>query len=81
MTRVLPLILVLVFSCKEKVSKTSSYLAFMGTVIIDGNGKTTIKNGTLLVKDGRVMAMGNHNDIDIPKNTQIQDISGKTTMV
>lgn len=78
MTRLLPLILVLVFSCEEKKSSTSSYVAFTGAVIIDGSGKTPIQNGTLLLKDGRVMAVGNHNDIDLPENTQIQDVTGKT---
>lgn len=78
MSRLLPLILVLIISCKEKEPNTSSYVAFTGAVIIDGSGKTPIQNGTLLLSEGRVMAVGTQEAIDIPENTQIHDVSGKT---
>ncbi|MBA6151535.1 amidohydrolase family protein [Gelidibacter maritimus] len=78
MSRLLPLILVIIISCKEKEPNTSSYVAFTGAVIIDGSGKTPIQNGTLLLSEGRVMAVGSQEAIDIPENTQIHDVSGKT---
>lgn len=78
MTRLLPLILLLVFAFQQKELTNSSYMALTGATIIDGSGNPPIQNGTLLISDGRIVAVGRKEEISIPKNTQVQDISGKT---
>src|ERR1700756_2147776 len=50
--------------------------AWVGARIIDGTGKPAIENATLLVRDGRIEAVGKH--VKIPAGAQRIDAMGKT---
>ncbi|MGC2326905.1 MAG: hypothetical protein WA604_09360, partial [Candidatus Sulfotelmatobacter sp.] len=50
--------------------------AWVGARVIDGTGKPAIENATLLVRDGRIEAVGKH--VKIPVGAQRIDATGKT---
>jgi imidazolonepropionase-like amidohydrolase len=77
-TRLLSLSLLLIASCKSNEQVDQPYTAFAGATIIDGSGSTPIQNGVLLISKGRVVAVGKKEEVAIPDNTTIMDISGKT---
>lgn len=66
-------------ACKSQ-EQTGHYTAFIGAAIIDGNGGTPIPDGVLLVRDGKVVAVGTKEDIPIPADVTRRDVSGKTIM-
>lgn len=51
---------------------------FSGARIIDGTGNAAIENATLVVKDGRIEAVGEHGSVQVPEGAQSVDVSGKT---
>jgi imidazolonepropionase-like amidohydrolase len=53
-----------------------SLKAFVGARIIDGTGKAAMEKATLLVRDGRIAAVGR--SVKVPAGTQQIDVSGKT---
>jgi imidazolonepropionase-like amidohydrolase len=52
--------------------------AWVGARIIDGTGKPAIENGTLIVRNGRIEAVGRR--VKVPAGAQRIDASGKTIM-
>jgi imidazolonepropionase-like amidohydrolase len=50
--------------------------AFTGARIIDGTGKTAVENATILVRNGRIEAIGP--SVKIPAGAQRIDVAGKT---
>ena len=72
--RLIPALAIVLFSCQYQESSDSSYTAFTGATIIDGSGADPIPKGVLLVRDGRVAAVGTADEVEI------QDVSGKTIM-
>jgi len=50
--------------------------AFEGARIIDGTGRSPLEKGTILVRDGRIVAIGP--DVQIPAGAQRIDVQGKT---
>ncbi|QMU31371.1 amidohydrolase family protein [Adhaeribacter radiodurans] len=71
-------LVMLLFACKSRETATNSYTAYTGATIIDGSGANPIQNGVLLVKNGRVAAIGPKATVTIPENTTIKDVAGKT---
>jgi imidazolonepropionase-like amidohydrolase len=55
---------------------TGNLKAFVGARIIDGTGKPAMEKATLLVKDGRIAAVGR--SVKVPAGTRQIDVSGKT---
>jgi imidazolonepropionase-like amidohydrolase len=51
---------------------------FVGARIIDGTGKPPIENGVLLVRDGRIEAVGSRAAVKTPPDARRVDLSGKT---
>lgn len=54
--------------------------AFVGGRIIDGNRQTPIENGVLIISNGRILAVGTQNEVEVPENAEKIDISGKTVI-
>src|SRR5437879_2526497 len=52
--------------------------AFVGARIFDGTGKAVIEKGTIIVQDGKVMAVGPSSKVKAPKGASTIDVSGKT---
>lgn len=66
---------------------TRSYVVFDTAVlaltharVIDGTGAAARDEQTLLIRDGRIAAVGAGNDIAIPSGAQVVDLAGKTVM-
>src|SRR5215813_12744848 len=59
-------------------SRTSANVrAFVGARIIDGSGKPAIENATLVVRDGRVEAVGLASAVRPPADAQTINLAGK----
>ena len=61
------------------VEITPGLRAFAGARIIDGTG-ATIENGVLVVRDGRIEAIGPSNALSVPADAEQIDVSGRTIM-
>jgi imidazolonepropionase-like amidohydrolase len=55
---------------------SSSAKAFVGATIIDGTGKAPLRKATLLVRNGRVEAVGT--SVKVPAGVEKIDVAGKT---
>lgn len=51
--------------------------AFTGATLIDGTGRAPVRNATLLVRDGRVVAAGPAARVTIPANAERVPLAGK----
>ncbi|MBA4145375.1 MAG: amidohydrolase, partial [Cytophaga sp.] len=73
------LLLLVLFACtKKEPLAVTSFTAFTGATIIDGNGGEPIKDGVLLMEDGRIVSIGPKESSTLPENTVIHDVTGKT---
>jgi imidazolonepropionase-like amidohydrolase len=61
---------------QESSATTGSVQAWVGARIIDGSGKPAIENATLLIRDGRILAVGSH--VKVPAGAARIDATGKT---
>src|SRR5436190_23226831 len=73
-------LLVLFAGCNRRQEYISPVTAFTGATIIDGTGLGPIKDGVLLVRNGRVVESGIKSVVTIPVGTEIVDVSGKFIM-
>ncbi len=79
MLKLLPVIFLLCISCTNSntAGKGDLVTAFTGATIIDGSGGEPVEQGILLVRDGRVTAIGTKESLPIPEGAKIVDITGK----
>src|SRR5204862_678073 len=54
--------------------------AFTGARVIDGTDRTPIENATLLVRDGRIAAVGPAARVTVPAGAERVSLAGKTVM-
>lgn len=59
--------------------KTDTF-ALVGANLIDGTGSLPIENSTILVKENIIQQIGRKEDIKLPQDCEVYDISGKTVM-
>jgi len=52
-------------------------LAITGATVIDGTGKAAVSDATVLIKDGRIAAVGASRDVAVPAGARRLDASGK----
>ncbi len=76
----LPLFLLETLACKSQQQAAETYTAYTGATIIDGRGGAPIPNGVLLVRNGRVAAVGTRENVSIPDKATLRDLAGKTIM-
>ena len=62
------------------VEITPGLQAFVGARIIDGTGAAAIENGVLVVRDGRIEAVGSSDTIAVPADAEQVDVTGRTIM-
>ncbi len=62
------------------VEITPGLQAFVGARIIDGTGAAAIENGVLVVRDGRIEAVGSGDAIAVPADAEQVDVTGRTIM-
>lgn len=53
------------------------YQAFVGATLIDGTGRASRPDATVLIENEHISAVGNRSALAIPKNAKIFDVSGK----
>ncbi|NBC26984.1 MAG: amidohydrolase family protein [Bacteroidetes bacterium] len=63
-----------------ETDKPSGFIAFTNAHIITMNGDEVIENGTILIEDNRIEAIGSADEITIPDGAFVQDVDGKTIM-
>ncbi|MGP1722176.1 amidohydrolase family protein [Shewanella frigidimarina] len=64
---------------KDKADVPRGTVVFTGGKVITMENDQVIDNGVVIVKDNKIISVGDANTI-IPKNAQVIDISGKTIM-
>jgi imidazolonepropionase-like amidohydrolase/Tol biopolymer transport system component len=67
-------------SYKQKVDIPSGRVAFVGGKVITMEGEQVIENGVVLVEGNKIKAVGTKEQVQIPSDTKIIDITGKTVM-
>ncbi|PKD43916.1 amidohydrolase family protein [Rhodohalobacter barkolensis] len=60
--------------------KPSGTVAFTNAHIITMNGEEVIENGTIVVRENRIEAVGTADEISIPRGAYVMDVEGKTIM-
>ena len=63
-----------------KVDQPRGTIAFTGVTIITMEGDEVIEKGTLLIDGAKILALGKDGQVNLPKNTKIYDMNGKTIM-
>ncbi len=72
----------LFFGCAENKQHTESsgITAFVGARIIDGTGADPVQSGVLVVSEGKIIGIGEKEEVGIPEGAEIIDVEGKTIM-
>lgn len=63
-----------------KADAPSGLIALKGARIITMNGDEVIEEGTILIENNKIKAIGNAASVNIPDNAKIIDVTGKTIM-
>ncbi len=63
-----------------KTDKPSGKIALKNARIITMEGDEVIENGTIIINENRIEALGNVSDVSVPSNAKIYDLTGKTIM-
>ncbi len=79
-TKIFPLLLLTIISCKSQETTNQNYLAFTGATLIDGSGGEPIQDGVLLIQNGRIVAVGARAEVEIPERAAVRDVTGKYIM-
>ena len=54
--------------------------AIVGSTIIDGTGSEPVTNGTILIRDGKIVEVGPAGSVVVPPDASPIDATGKFTM-
>lgn len=71
--------LALLLATAQSVNAQQQAIAFTGAMIYPISSEP-IENGTLVVRDGKIQAVGPADRIRIPRNAEVVDVSGKILM-
>ncbi len=74
------LLFIFTFSSVKTTSQVSPIIALIGGQIIIGDETPVIKNGTILFKEGRIVAIGDSTDVKVPANASKLFVHGRTVM-
>ena len=55
--------------------------ALRGARVIDGSGGTPIDNATIVIRDGRIVAIGSSTATPVPSGAEVMDYTGKTVIL
>lgn len=69
--------LTVLVGCGSPKNKEQATVAFTGATIIDGNGSDPIRDGVLVIRKGRIIAVGTKADVKLPEGAEVHDVSGK----
>jgi Tol biopolymer transport system component/imidazolonepropionase-like amidohydrolase len=60
--------------------KPQGKIAFKGARIITMEGNEIIENGTIVINNNRIEALGKSSDVSIPSEAKVYEVTGKTIM-
>jgi len=63
-----------------KMYKPTGKIAFTNARIITMEGDKVIENGTIVINENKIEAIGNSKDIAVPNGAKVYDVTGKTIM-
>ena len=63
-----------------KTDKPQGRIALVGARIITMEGDDVIENGTIIINENKIEAIGKASDISVPSNAKVYDVTGKTIM-
>jgi imidazolonepropionase-like amidohydrolase len=69
--------LLLLCGCGEAAPDAGAMRAFVGATIFDGTGSGPVPDAVLLVRDGRVEALGPRATTEVPQDAQVIDLTGR----
>ncbi len=78
--RLVYILMVLCFACKQRDETGAPFVVFRGATIIDGTGADPIHDGVLVIRNARIVEIGSKADVKIPEGALINDVSGKTIL-
>jgi cytosine/adenosine deaminase-related metal-dependent hydrolase len=58
----------------------SERFAIVGATVLDGNGETPLRNGVVLVEDGRITQIGSRAKVKVPKGVPVVQGRGLTVI-
>jgi imidazolonepropionase-like amidohydrolase len=61
----------------ELSARQGGVVAIQGATVITATGSPSIRNGTVVIENGRITAVGPRNEVKVPGNAQIIDGRGK----
>ncbi len=61
-------------------SAANKPVVLKGALLIDGTGRPAIENSILVIRGKQIAAIGKAGSVGIPKNADVQDLTGKTIM-
>jgi imidazolonepropionase-like amidohydrolase len=64
----------------ENASAPDGSQAFIGATVFDGTGADVIPNAVIIVRDGRIEAIGSVDAVEIPAGAERIDVSGQTVV-
>lgn len=65
---------------KLKSDAPEGLLALTGARIISMNGDEVIEEGTILIDGNKILAVGKLNEVQVPENAKVVNVTGKTIM-
>jgi imidazolonepropionase-like amidohydrolase len=71
---------ILVSSSSVGAQNTTRPIVLKGALLIDGTGRPAIENSVLVIQGDNILAAGKSGAVPIPKDADLQDVSGKTIM-
>jgi imidazolonepropionase-like amidohydrolase/Tol biopolymer transport system component len=63
-----------------ETDKPDGLIAFVGARIITMKGDEVIENGTIVVKENKIIAVGKETEVQVPSGAKVYDVKGKTIM-
>ena len=66
-----------VWACRPPASSTSGSTVFRGATLIDGTRASPIQDAVVVIKDTLIAAAGPRDQVDIPPNAELIDVTGK----
>jgi enamidase len=62
------------------VSVDAPVIALVGAHLVDGTGAPGVSDQTVLVRDGRIEAVGPSGEVEIPEGAEVLDLAGKSVV-
>jgi len=58
----------------------SPAIAFVGANVVDGTGRAPLLDATVVVRSGKIVAIGKRSEVAVPKDAQVVSAAGKTIL-